>query len=109
MGSVGDARDFLSAHCGLERWKIAHYITVVADPAGDLAAISTCCDGTREGAGMLAGALTAITGQVPVTPDSDGIIVSREDLRAALLAVGGAMPAGILGRFREAIGEADGG
>lgn len=107
VGSVGDARDFLSAHCKLERWKVAHYITVVEDPAGDLAAISTCCDGTRDGARMLAGALTAITSQVMLAPDSDGIIVSREDLRAVLTVLAESIPAGIRGRFREALGEAD--
>lgn len=46
-GSVGDARDFFSAHCNLERWQVAHYVSVVEDPDGCLVALSTCCDGTR--------------------------------------------------------------
>ncbi len=105
MGNVGDARDFFSSHCNLERWRVAHYVAVIEDPAGDLAAVSTCCDGTRDAARMLSGALTAITRQVPLPPASDGVIVSREGLRA-VLARSGALPADILGRFREALGEA---
>lgn len=106
MGSVGDARDFLSAHCNLARWQVAHYVTVIEDPAGDLAAISTCCDGTRDAARMLTGALTAITSQITLAPDSDGIIVSRGDLHAALKAE---LPEEVRARFLEALGEVDGG
>ena len=65
MGNVGQARDFFAAHCGLPRWKVAHYTAVVEDPSGDLAAISTCCDGVDDAERMLAGALAALTGNVP--------------------------------------------
>ena len=60
MGNVGQARDFLAAHCGLPRWKVAHCTAVVEDPSWDLAAISTCCDGVGDAERMLAGALAAV-------------------------------------------------
>lgn len=106
MGSVGDARDFLSAHCRVDRWRVAHYVTVIEDPDGDLVAVSTCCDGTRDAARMLTGALTAITSQVMLAPESDGIIVHREDLQAALKAQ---LPEEVRARFLDALGGVDGG
>ena len=104
MGNVGQARDFLAAHCGLPRWKVAHYTAVVEDPSGDLAAISTCCDGVDDAERMLAGALAALTGNVPLVPYSDAVIVSRDDLRAAVLKAD--LPGEIRARFLEALGEA---
>jgi hypothetical protein len=105
MGNIGAARDFFAGHCGIPRPSIAHYVTVIQDPDGDLAAISTCCDGVDEAVVMLSGALAAITGGVPLAPHTGAVIVQREDLRAVLPVV----PDGIRQRFREALGEAPGG
>jgi len=45
-----------------------------------------------------------------LAPAGDGIIVSREDVRFTVLRVPtGSIPAAVLGRFREALGEADDG
>jgi hypothetical protein len=104
MGSVGAVRDFFAAHCNLARWEVAHYVTVIENPVGDLAAISTCCDGVDEASTMLRGALTALTGKVQLAPYSEAVIVSREDLRAALKAE---LPAETRSRFLEALGEGD--
>lgn len=106
MGNVGQARDFLAAHCGLPRWKVAHYVAVAEDPSGDLAAISTCCDGVDDAERMLAGALAALTGKVPLVPFSDAVIVSRDDLRAVLKAD---LPGEVRTRLAEVLGEVRGG
>lgn len=106
MGSVGAARDFFAAHCNLDRWEVAHYVTVIESPSGDLAAISTCCDGVDEASKMLRGALAALTGKVPLAPHSEAVIVSRGDLRAVIAE---AIPADVRERFREALGEASDG
>lgn len=103
-GKVGDARDFFAAHCQLPRWQVAHYVSLIEAPDGTLAAISTCCDGVDDAERMLKSALAALSGQVPVSAQSDAVIVSRDDLRAIL----GEPPfhAGARARLREALGEA---
>jgi hypothetical protein len=103
-GSVGAARDFFSAHCGIPREAVAHYVTVVEDSDGDLAALSTCCDGVADASRMLAGALTVLTGNIPVAQYSTAVIVQRDDLRTALKAE---LPEEVRARFLEALGESD--
>jgi len=104
MGSVGAVRDFLSAHCGIPRAEVAHYVSVVAGPDGDVRAIETCCDGTAEAAGMLREAMEALNGDFPLDPASPAVIVGREDLRR-ILDRSGAIPADVLSRLRAALGE----
>jgi hypothetical protein len=41
-----------------------------------------------------------------LAPFGDGIIVGRDDLRAVLAVLASQIPAAMLGRFREALGEA---
>lgn len=101
-GNVGAARDFFAGHCNLPRVSVDHYVAVIKDPAGDLAAISTCCDRVDDVIAMLSGALAAITSGTPLTPESNAVIVSRDDLRAAL---GSALiPDAVRRRLREALG-----
>lgn len=102
MGSVGAARDYIAANSTIPRDRVAHYVTVVADTESCLAGVLTCCDGVDDAVAMLSGALAAITGGVPLAPDSGAVIVQREDLRAVLAVV----PESIRQRFREALGEA---
>jgi hypothetical protein len=106
VGNVGQAKDFFSSHCNMPRWMVAHYVTVIEDPSGDLAAISTCCDGVGDAQRLLKGALTALTSHVHLDPESEAVIVSREDLRAAMKAE---LPEEVRARFLEALGEADSG
>lgn len=104
MASVGDARAFLASHCGIPFRDVAHYVTVIEDPDGDLAALQTCCDGVGDAQRILAGALAALTGEMPLAPWSEAVIVQREDLRAALKAE---LPEEVRARFLEALGESD--
>jgi hypothetical protein len=103
--TVGAARDFLAASTGLPREKVAHYAMVTGD-GEELTAIVTCCDDVDEAAVMLRTGLEALGSRAPVLPSSRSVMVSREDLRAAL-SRSGALPADIRERFREALGEAD--
>jgi hypothetical protein len=101
--SIGAARDFLAAHTGLPRERVAHYAAVTGD-GEELTAVITCCDDVDEAATMLRTALAALGSGAPVTLQSRSVIVSREDLRAAL-GRSGALPPDTLARFREALGE----
>lgn len=103
-GTVGAARDFLAAHAGLPREKAAHYGAAVSD-GEELTAIVTCCDDVDEASVMLRVALAALGSDALVTPESRSVIVAREDLRAVLHVPTGSVPAAVLGRYREALGE----
>ena len=101
MGSLLDARAFLAAHCGIPPEQIAHYVTVIEAPCGTLAALDSC-DSAGNAQRMLAGALAVLTGEIPLAPWSEAVIVQRGDLRAALK---GDLPDEVRARFLEAMGE----
>lgn len=105
-GSVGAARDFLSAHSGLPLASVVHYATVIADGSGNLTSVITCCDNVDEAAGMMMMAVAALGSGAPVLPESRSVIVSRDDLRAVTAE---AIPADVRERFLKALGESDGG
>jgi hypothetical protein len=99
-GSVGAARDFLAAHTGLPRESVAHYAVVMGDE-DELTSVVTCCDEVDETTAMLRAALAALGSGALATTGSRSVIVSREDLRAALKAD---LPEEARSRFLEALG-----
>lgn len=75
----------------------------IAERTGYIPAWTELGEGDRETAALEARNWLRATAML--APGGDGIIVSREDLRAVLSVFAEDIPAAMLGRFREAIGE----
>jgi hypothetical protein len=84
QGSVGGTRAFLSREHGIPHADTTHYV-IAARSEGDYGVtVITCCDDVSEASGMLAGALSAITGDPVVAPESKSVMLLRDDLRSVL-------------------------
>jgi hypothetical protein len=81
--TVGETRAFLARCYGLPHADTTHYVIAAEGPGGSVV-IATCCDSVSEAAGMLAGALSAVTGEPVLAPESRSVIVSRDDLSTIL-------------------------
>jgi hypothetical protein len=86
--TVGETRAWLEAAYGIPHADNTHFVIVTCSERGGLG-ITGCCDGTDEAGQLLAGALSALTGNATPAPASGSVIVSRDDLRLALANVNG--------------------
>ena len=86
--TVGETRAWLEAAYGIPHADNTHFVIVTYSERGGLG-ITGCCDGTDETGQLLAGALSALTGNATPAPASGSVIVSRDDLRLALANVNG--------------------
>lgn len=83
--TVGETRAWLEAAYGIPHADNTHFVIVTYSERGGLG-ITGCCDGTDEAGQLLAGALSALTGNATPAPASGSVIVSRDDLRMVLRA-----------------------
>lgn len=86
--------------------KLAQARQYLAERTGYIPAWDGLADGDRETAA--AEARNWLRAMAMLAPFGDGIVVGRDDLRAVLNVLAGLIPATMLGRFREALGESDG-